>query len=43
MKDKPFYDPYPSSWLLFLLFLKWLELKVREKLNENESDKKEEI
>ena len=41
MKDKHFYDPYPSFWLLFLLFLKWLELKVREKLNE--SDKKEEI
>jgi hypothetical protein len=43
MKDKTFYDPYPSFWLLFLLILKWLELKVREKLNENESDKKEEL
>lgn len=40
MKDKTFYDPYPSFWLLILVFLKWLELKVREKL---ESDKKEEL
>ena len=40
MKDKTFYDPYPSFWLLFLLILKWLELKVREKL---EYDKKEEL
>jgi hypothetical protein len=40
MKDKTFYAPYPSFWLLFLLILKWLELKVREKL---ESDKKEEL
>jgi hypothetical protein len=43
MKDKTFYDPYPSFWLLILVFLKWLELKAQEKLNENESDKKEEL
>lgn len=40
---KTVYDPCPPLWLIILLFLKWLEKKVEDKLNENESDKKEEI
>lgn len=41
--NNPLYDPYPPIWLVILLFLKWLELKVQEKINQNESDKKEEL
>lgn len=42
MKDKnPLYDPYPPIWLVILVFLKWLEVKVQEKINE--SDKKEDL
>ena len=41
MKNKDiFYDPYPPIWLVILLFLKWLEVKVQEKIN---SDKKEDL
>ena len=41
MKDNSFYNPYPPIWLVILLFLKWLEVKVQEKINE--SDKKEDL
>ena len=42
MKDKKtLYDPYPPIWLVILLFLKWLEVKVQEKINE--SEKKEDL
>lgn len=44
MKDKKtLYDPYPPIWLVILLFLKWLEVKVQEKINETNSDKKEDL
>ena len=44
MKDKKtLYNPYPPIWLVILVFLKWLEVKVQEKINENESDKKEDL
>ncbi len=43
MKNNIFYDPNPSIWLIILVFLKWLELKVQEKLNKTESNKKEEL
>ena len=41
--NKTFYDPYPPIWLVILLFLKWLEVKVQEKINETKSDKKEDL
>ena len=44
MKDNSsFYNPYFPVWLIILVFLKWLEKIVQDKINENESDKKEEL